>query len=132
MQSALLKKQRLNSSLPCDLKKQYTKKQIKNQLMKKRIDALRLWDGSPIPSGLRRRLLRVYAHHQFLSEQISALEAERCALLHTSPEASIEKVRQLMQLKGIKCGQEPDCELEGLLIGDQCELKSVRFASRAG
>ena len=26
MQSALLKKQRLNSSLPCDLKKQYTKK----------------------------------------------------------------------------------------------------------
>lgn len=100
--------------------------------MKKRIDALRLWDGSSIPSGLRRRLLRVYAHHQFLSEQISALEAERCALLHTSPEASIEKVRQWMQLKGIKCGQEPDCEWEGLLIGDQCELKSVRFVSRAG
>lgn len=29
------------------------------------------------------------------------LEAERRALLHSSPEASIEKVRQLMQLKGI-------------------------------
>jgi transposase len=65
------------------------------------LDALRLWDGSPIPSGLRRRVLRVYAHHQFLSEQIAELEAERRALLHTSPEASIEKVRQLMQLKGI-------------------------------
>ena len=39
------------------------------------LDALRLWDGSPIPSGLRRRLLRVYAHHQFLSQQIAALEA---------------------------------------------------------
>lgn len=100
--------------------------------MTKRIDALRLWDGSPIPSGLRRRSLRVYAHHQFLSEQISALEVGRGALLHTSPEASIEKVRQWMQLKGIKCDQEPDCELEGLLIGDQCELKSVRFTSRAG
>src|SRR5262249_41682757 len=37
------------------------------------LDALRLWDGSPIPSGLRRRLLRVYTHHQFLSEQIAAL-----------------------------------------------------------
>ena len=31
------------------------------------LEALRLWDGSPIPSGLRRRVLRVYAHHQFLS-----------------------------------------------------------------
>jgi transposase len=65
------------------------------------LDALRLWDGSPVPSGLRRRLLRVYAHYQFLNEQIAALEAERRALLRTSAEAKIEKVRQLMQLKGI-------------------------------
>jgi transposase len=65
------------------------------------LDALRLWDGSPIPSGLRRRLLRVYAHHQFLSQQIAELEAERRALLQSSPDASIEQVRQLMQLKGI-------------------------------
>jgi transposase len=28
------------------------------------LDALRLWDGSPIPSGLRRRVLRVYAHYR--------------------------------------------------------------------
>ncbi len=65
------------------------------------LDTLRLWDASPIPPGLRRRVLRVYAHHQFLSQQIAALEAERRALLHTSQEAPIEKVRQLMQLKGI-------------------------------
>ena len=65
------------------------------------LDALRLWDGSEIPSGLRRRLLRVWAHHQFLSEQIAALEAERRALLHSSEDARIEKVRQLMHLKGI-------------------------------
>jgi transposase len=65
------------------------------------LDALRLWDGSSIPGGLRRRLLRVYAHYQFLSQQILELEAERRAMLHTSKEASIDKVRQLMQLKGI-------------------------------
>jgi transposase len=65
------------------------------------LDALRLWDGSEIPSGLRRRLLRVWAHHQFLSEQIAALEAERRAVLQSSEDASIEKVRQLMHLKGI-------------------------------
>src|SRR5262244_3979858 len=43
------------------------------------LDALRLWDGSPIPPGLRRRLLRVYAHHMFLSQQIAEAEAERRA-----------------------------------------------------
>jgi transposase len=65
------------------------------------LDALRLWDGSPMPSGLRQRLLRVYAHYMFLSEQIAALEAERRARLHSAQDANIEKVRQLMQLKGI-------------------------------
>jgi transposase len=65
------------------------------------LEALRLWDGSPIPPGLRRRVLRVYAHYTFLSEQIAAVEAERRAQLQTSSEASIDKVRQLMLLKGI-------------------------------
>jgi len=65
------------------------------------LEALRLWDGSPLPSGLRRRVLRVYAHHQFLSEQIAALEAERRARLQSAHDASIEKVHQLMQLRGI-------------------------------
>jgi transposase len=46
-------------------------------------------------------VLRVWAQHQFLSAQIAALAAERRALLHSSEDASIEKVRQLMHLKGI-------------------------------
>ena len=63
--------------------------------------ALRLWDGSPIPPGLRRRVLRVYAHDTFLSEQIAAGEVERRTQLQASADANIAKVRQLMQLKGI-------------------------------
>jgi transposase len=43
----------------------------------------------------------VYAHHQFLSEQIAEVEAERRAQLQASSEASIEQIRQLMVLKGI-------------------------------
>lgn len=65
------------------------------------LDAVRLWDGSPIPQGLRRRVLRVYAHHTFLSQQIKEAEAERRAQLQTSSDKSIEQIRQLMQLKGI-------------------------------
>jgi hypothetical protein len=63
------------------------------------LDTLRLWDGTPIPPGLRRRVLRVYAHHTFLNEQIAAIEAERRAQLQTSRDASIDHIRQLMMLK---------------------------------
>ncbi len=65
------------------------------------LEALRLWDGAPMPPGLRRRGLRVYAHHTFLSEQIAEVEAERRAQLQASTDAHIDKVRQLMQRKGI-------------------------------
>ena len=65
------------------------------------LDALRRWDGSPIPPGLRQRMLRVYAQDTFLSEQSAAVEAERRTQLQASTDARIEKVRQLMQLKGI-------------------------------
>ncbi len=65
------------------------------------LETLRLWDGAPIPPGLRRRVLRVYAQHTFLSEQIAAVEAERRAQLQDASDASIAKVRQLMLLKGI-------------------------------
>ena len=65
------------------------------------LEALWLWDGSPIPPGLRDRILRVYAHYTFLSQQIAEIEAERRAQLQTSSDASLDKIRQLMQLKGI-------------------------------
>jgi transposase len=63
-------------------------------------EALRLWDGASMPPGLRRRGLRVYAHHTFLSEQSAALEAERRAQLQASTDARLDKVRQLMPRKG--------------------------------
>src|SRR5215831_20608152 len=65
------------------------------------LEALRLWDGSPMLPGLRRRVLRVYAQDTFLSAQIAEVEAERRAQLQTSAEASIDQVRQLMLRKGI-------------------------------
>src|SRR4029434_2359457 len=52
------------------------------------LDALCLWDGSPMPLGLRRRRLRVYAQYTFLSEQIAAVEAGRRRQWPRSPEQS--------------------------------------------
>ena len=65
------------------------------------LDTLRLWDGSPIPPGLRRRVLRVYAQHTFRSEQSAAVAAERRRQLQASTDARIDQVRQWMPLQGI-------------------------------
>jgi transposase len=67
----------------------------------KQLDALRLWDGSPIPPGLRRRVLRVYAHHQFLCAQIAEVDARRRERLQSSSATSLAMVCQLMLLTGI-------------------------------
>jgi transposase len=60
------------------------------------LDALRLWDGSPVPPGRRRRVLRGYAHHTFLREQRAEVAAERRAPLPASTEAPIDKGRQTL------------------------------------
>ena len=66
-----------------------------------RLAELRLWDGAPLPAGLRARLEQEYACLQFVDEQIAAQEAQRRELLRTSTESYVEQVRQLMRLKGI-------------------------------
>ncbi len=66
-----------------------------------RLEKVRLWDGRPVPSGLRSRLEREYACYQFVAEQVQELEAERRELLRTSTAPNVEQVRQLLQLRGI-------------------------------
>ena len=65
------------------------------------LESLRLWDGSPLPVGLRHRLGQEWEHVQVLAQRIGQLEAERRALLQTAEEASMKQVRQLLTLKGI-------------------------------
>lgn len=66
-----------------------------------RLDGMRLWDGSPLPAGLRARLERDWEHAQFLRGQIGELERERQrAITHDRSQAA-EKVRQLLRLRAI-------------------------------
>jgi transposase len=69
--------------------------------MEAQLDQARQWDGSPLPAALRARLQREWQQVQFLTEQIVSLEAERRAVLRTSEEPAVEKVRQLATLRGI-------------------------------
>jgi transposase len=65
------------------------------------LESLRLWDGAPLPAGLRHRLGQEWEHAQALAQRIGQLEAERRALMQTAEDAVMQKVRQLLTLKGI-------------------------------
>lgn len=65
------------------------------------LDTVRLWDGSPVPPGLRSRLEREYAGWQFANQQVQEVEAERRELIRTADDPSMDQVRQLLKLRGL-------------------------------
>ena len=73
---------------------------VKGNFLEK-LDAVRLWNGAALPPGLRSRLEREYVCWQFVDQQIQEQEAQRAEMIRTSHDASVEKVRQLLQLRGI-------------------------------
>ena len=58
------------------------------------LDAVALWDGSPLPPRLHARLLRDCVRLGMLCRQIRGLEQERRELLRTSEDESVERVRK--------------------------------------
>lgn len=65
------------------------------------LEQMQLWDGSPLPPGLRVRLVREWEKVQFLTDQIHVLEAARRKLVRHSDDPAMEKVRQLLTLRGV-------------------------------
>jgi transposase len=65
------------------------------------LDAMRLWDGTPLPSGLRARLQRDWEHAQFLHAKILELERQRSQAIKHDRTKAVDKVRQLLRLRAI-------------------------------
>ena len=61
----------------------------------------RVWDGSPLPRHLVCRLEREYRRLEIVREQILLLEKQRREALRKSQDEKVEKVRELMRLRGI-------------------------------
>jgi len=61
----------------------------------------RLWDGTPLPPLLRARLEREWSVVATLTQRLQALRADRRALLETSDDPALARVRQLLALRGI-------------------------------
>jgi len=65
------------------------------------LEEMRLWDGSPLPAGLRVRLQREWDHVQFLHAKILELERERYRAIKHDHGQATDKVRQLLRLRAI-------------------------------
>jgi transposase len=62
---------------------------------------VRLWDGSPLPPGLRARLQREGDHAQFLHAKILELERQRQQAIAHGRGPAVAKVRQMLRLRAI-------------------------------
>lgn len=71
------------------------------QLTEASLRELKLWDGAPLPSGLRARLQRESELLVFLRRRLKELTTERRRILTDGKEAGAEKARRLMSLKAI-------------------------------
>lgn len=65
------------------------------------LERVRLWNGSPVPAGLRTLLEREYQRLELVRQQVHELEAQRREAIRNSNDPAMEQVRMLLRLKGI-------------------------------
>jgi transposase len=66
-----------------------------------RLEAVRLWDGAPVPAGLRERLRQVWAQLVFLNAQLADVDDARAALVLDPQTVGGRCVEQLQTLRGV-------------------------------
>ncbi len=74
---------------------------IVDETLPKQLENLRQWDGAKLPPSLHQRLLREFTRWQLINRQIDDLERERSAKIRDDKTPQLEKVRRLMNLKGV-------------------------------
>jgi transposase len=73
----------------------------KGEALGEQLEAVRLWDGTPLPTGLQARLQREWEQAEFLHGKIVELERERQRGITQGSGEAADKVRQLLRLKAI-------------------------------
>jgi transposase len=62
------------------------------------LDALRCWNGEPVPTELRTEIEREWARHELVDEQIRVLERQQKARVNDRQLVAMDRVRGLMAL----------------------------------
>jgi transposase len=66
-----------------------------------RLEVLRQWDTAPVPPELKQRILRAFKRWQLVVGQIRDLERQREREIREDPSPHGDRVRRLMELRGI-------------------------------
>jgi transposase len=66
-----------------------------------RLQALRQWDGHPVPALLQERLLREFARWSLVQRQIQDLENAEARMVRDDQRRHVAQVRTLMSVRGI-------------------------------
>ena len=74
---------------------------IVDETLPAQLEKVRPWDGAKLPLRLHQRLLREFERWQWIDRQIHELETERMAKIRDDQTPHVEKVRRLLNLKGI-------------------------------
>lgn len=74
---------------------------VVDKRLPERLERLRQWDGSPVPSELRSRILREFERFALVEQQIGLLEVEQRRRIRSEKTAAAESIRLLLGLKGI-------------------------------
>ena len=74
---------------------------IVDETLPTQLENLRQWDGAKLPPQLHQRLLRELQRWQLIDRQLRELDAQRMAKIRDDQTPHVEKVRRLLNLKGI-------------------------------
>lgn len=65
------------------------------------LEKIRIWDGSPLPAGLRQRLEGELERHAFVHQQVLSCDVRLREMVGQSAEAPVSQVRRLARLRAI-------------------------------
>jgi transposase len=65
------------------------------------LEQMRMWNGSPLPEGLKRRVELEVARHAFVHEQVLACETQLRRMVRGGSEPAVAGVRKLQQLRAV-------------------------------
>jgi len=78
--------------------------EVSSRLMKQ-LDQLCQWNGKPLAEGMKERIRREYGRMKVVEQDLATLKKQQREKLQSKQSnASLEKIRKLMQLRGIASG----------------------------
>jgi transposase len=67
----------------------------------KQVSAAKLWDGTPLPSGLKARVLREFDRIDLVNQHIKELDAQQRQTIRSASDPQSQMIRQLLTLRGL-------------------------------